>query len=157
MKFGHPFLSRNIQCSGVDNIHASSSPFSKTYKRNCLEEPVFIIPLLSSALVSRSIRPPAALRLPPCWGFAPLLFTKFKSQTFFLYQSIKFWNSLPLEIKNSGNINTFKCTVETFLLNQHIWNYYVFMSKLLFSSELLNALFCLWSQYDKFTFSSSQK
>ena len=50
----------------------------------------------------------------------PPLFTKSKCQTSFIYQSIKFWNSLPLDIKNSANINTCKRNVKIFLLNQHL-------------------------------------
>ena len=54
-------------------------------------------------------------------NIVPSLFTKSKCQTTFIYQDIKFLNSLPpKKKKNLANINTFKQNVRNSLLNQNL-------------------------------------
>ena len=47
------------------------------------------------------------------------LFYRFKCQSSFIYQAVVFWNSIPIDIRNSTNCRIFKSKCKVYLLDNH--------------------------------------
>ena len=118
----------------INNIYASNN--LSTYKRNGLlrfmdssnyfgaiklykEINNSVVPYFSDKISGLQSNHNYPTRFSENHNIVPPRFRKSKCQSSFIYQSISFWNTLPVEIKLSNNVKQFKRKLKSFIVSSY--------------------------------------
>ena len=88
---------------------------TKLYKE--INEPV--LKYFSERLEGFSVNHEHSTRFRTSNSIVPPLFYRSKCQNSFIYQAIVFWNSIPVDVRNSRNCRIFKSKLKVHLLENH--------------------------------------